>query len=247
MQRSLWLLFFAFSMVTLAACRTKPAMLPDATTIPQTENPTSASLSTPASTAKPVPTNTISAPPTLTTVPTTIPTTIPPFPITRDWLTYVHPNGVSIQYPKNWQIEPNPKYYYVDFRLADSEEIILSNYRIRLEVFARSPKDKESTNPYNWQPNEGGYEVHWAKPISIDSASGLEFVWGSIRQYDHTWDSKPYLYAIYYSEQYELAISLWTIFDSESLDLVATNGFTNTISSRFNVFEYMAQSIQIEQ
>jgi len=178
--------------------------------------------------------------PTLTPVPTATP--IPQPPVATDWLTYTHAGGVSVQYPANWQANPNPGYNYVDFGIGVDLKSA-PNYWVRLDIYHRPAKDRAITNPYTWQPRDGNDEVHWAKPISIDAATGLEFVWGDY--YDHRWDIRPTLNAIYYSETYELDIRLSTFFDDRSIELIETIGFTETISSRFGVFEHMVQSVKI--
>ncbi len=190
----------------------------------------------------PIPTQTALPLPTSRPAPTSTP--LPQVPIATEWLTYTHESGVSIQYPANWQVRSNPSYNTVVFGIQ-LDEAFIPSYRVVLDVYDRSHKDRAIANPYTWQPNEGGYEVHWARPISINVASGLEFVWGSY--YDHKWDTRPTLNAIYYSEKYELDVRLSTPIDDGSIELIETNGFTDTIASRFVVFEYMMKSVEINR
>ncbi len=197
-------------------------------------------LADPTVSVSPVPTQTPLPPPTSTPASTSTP--LPQVPIAADWLTYTHKSGVSIQYPANWQVSAYPSYSSVVFGIQ-LDEALIPGYRVVLDVYDRSHKDRAIADPYTWQPNEGGYEVHWAKPISIEAASGLEFVWGLY--YDHRWDTRPELYAIYYSEKYELDVRLSTPIDDGSIGLIETNGFTDTIPSRFLVFEHMMKSVKI--
>ena len=190
----------------------------------------------------PVPTQTPLPLPTSTPAPTSTP--LPQVPIATEWLTYTHESGVSIQYPANWQVNTDPSYGTVVFGIR-LDEAFIPSYRVVLDVYDRSHKARAIANPYTWQPNEGGYEVHWAKPISIEAASGLEFVWGPY--YDHRWDARPELFAIYYSEKYELDVRLSTPIDDGSIGLIERNGFTDTIPSRFVVFEHMMKSVKINR
>jgi hypothetical protein len=191
--------------------------------------------------ASPIPTQTPLPLPTST--PASTPTPLAQVPIATEWLTYTHESGVTIQYPANWQIRSNPTYGQVVFGIQ-LDEAFIPNYRVVLDVYHRPLKDRAIANPYTWQPNEGGYEVHWAKPISVDEASGLEFVWGGY--YEHKWDTQPTLNAIYYSERYELDVRLVTSIDDRSIELIETDGFTDTIASRFGVFEHMMKSLEIK-
>ena len=179
-----------------------------------------------------------------TSTPAPISTPLPQVPIATDWLTYTHKSGVSIQYPANWQVSADPTYNIVEFGIQ-LDEAFIPSYRVVLDVYDRPRPDRAIANPYAWRPNEGGYKVHWAKPISIEAASGLEFVWGLYD--DHRWDARPELYAIYYSEKYELDLRLCASIDDGSIGLIETNGFTATIPSRFAVFEHMMNSMKINR
>lgn len=94
-----------------------------------------------------------------------------------------------------------------------------------------------------WKRNEGEYEVRWEKPISIDGAEGLEFVWGAVR--DNRWDTAPSLNAIYYSEQHELDIRLSTYFNLGYMEISQAPGFADIISSKFSIFEHMVHSVHL--
>ena len=50
-----------------------------------------------------------------------------------------------------------------------------------------------------------------------------------------------------YSEKYELHVRLSTPIDDGSIALIETNGFTDTILSRFVVFEHMMKSVKINR
>jgi hypothetical protein len=231
------LLLTAMVLLTTCTIRNIETDSPIATVF---KSPTS--LVVPTAFVSPIPTQTPLPLPTSTPAPTSTP--LPQVPIATNWLTYTHESGISIQYPANWQVTSNPSYGTVVFGVQLNEAFIPS-YRVVLDVYDRSHKDRAIANPYTWQPNEGGYEVHWAKPISIEAANGLEFVWGPY--YDHRWDTRPQLHAIYYSEKYELDIRLSTPIDDGSIALIETNGFTDTIASRFVVFEHMMKSVKINR
>ncbi len=227
------------AMVFLTTCTTKSSetISPIATVFKS-----SLPFVSPAVFVSPIPTQTALPLPTSSPAPT--PTPFPQVPIATGWLTFTHESGVSLQYPANWQVRSNPSYNMVVFGIQLDEGFIPS-HRVVLDVYGRSHKDRAITNPYTWQPNEGGYEVHWANPISIAVASGLEFVWGSY--YDRKWDTRPTLYAVYYSEKFELDVRLSTSIDDGSIKLIETNGFTDTIASRFAVFEHMMKSVYINR
>ncbi|MEJ5309155.1 MAG: hypothetical protein WHX52_05250 [Anaerolineae bacterium] len=114
-----------------------------------------------------------------------------------------------------------------------------------MEVYNRPRKERAITDPHSWEGNEGGYKVHWEKKISIESAEGLEFVWGAVL--DNQWDTAPSLEAVYYSEQYELDIRLSTAFDIPYLELMQSSDPAGAISARFGIFEHMVQSIRINR
>ena len=156
-----------------------------------------------------------------------------------DWVTYVFTAGVSVEYPSGWAIVPSV-YDFVDFRPPTG-----GNYSVRLEVYDRPLQNRATADPHSWEGNEGGYEVHWEKPISIQNADGLEFIWGVIR--DNQWEGLPFLMAVYYSEQYELDVRLTTAFDSQSAEMAQTLGLTDTISTNFGIFDHMVQSVHINQ
>jgi hypothetical protein len=231
------LLLTAMVLLTTCTIRNIETDSPIATVF---KSPTS--LIAPTAFVSPIPTQTPLPLPTLTPAPTSTP--LPQVPIATEWLTYTHESGVSIQYPANWQVRSNPSSGIVVFGIQ-LDEAFIPSYRVVLNVYDRARKDRAIANPYAWQPNEGGYEVHWAKYISIDSASGLEFVWGPY--YDHRWDTRPELYTISYSEKYELDVRLSTPIDDGSIALIETNGFTDTIASRFVVFEHMMKSVKINR
>jgi len=152
---------------------------------------------------------------------------------------------VAFQYPVGWQVR-------ITRELADEisgtfespsyDAILAPNYhRVRFNIYDRPFEQRDVANPSTWQPNEGGFEVLWAKPITITAAGGVEFVWGSHWQQE----APPRLYAIYYSEQYELDIRLSTAMDNESLQIAKTRGFTDTVAARFAFFEHIVDNIRI--
>jgi hypothetical protein len=143
-----------------------------------------------------------------------------------EWATYVFEVGVSFEYPHDWIIMASREH-------EESVEFFATAYlpyNVRVDVDHRPVKDKAIADPHSWVPNEGGYEVLWEKPIAIENAQGLEFIWGRPAENQ----IGGMLIAIYYSEQHELEARLST--DADDIP---------TESNRFAVFEYMVQSVQI--
>ena len=115
----------------------------------------------------------------------------------------------------------------------DSVEFFGFDYNVRVDVYDRPIKDKALADPHTWVPNEGRYEIRWEKPISIENANGLEFIWG-IPNATQTSQVGGLLIAIYYSEQHALEVRLQT--DADTIP---------TGSNRFSIFEHMVQSVRI--
>ena len=156
-----------------------------------------------------------------------------------EWTTYVFMGGVSIEHPSDWTVDLyNENCVY--FRPPSGDE-----HSIRLEVYDRPLEYRAIADPHSWEGNEGGYEVHWEKPISIEDAEGLEFVWGAIL--DNQWDTVPSLQAIYYSERHEMDIRLSTVFDVPYLELTQWSSPADAISARFGIFEHMVRSVRINR
>jgi len=139
------------------------------------------------------------------------------------WTTFTFDAGVSFAYPSTWTIISSQ---------GDSVEFsgFSSIPYLRVEANHLPIEEKAIGDPHSWQPNEGGYEILWEKPISIENAKGLEFIWGTPADDQLS----AMLIAIYYSEQHELEVRLST--NSER---------TPSESDSFNVFEYMVQSVRI--
>ena len=197
-------------------------------------------------TATPLPTETNTVTPLPTGTPTVIPT---PTLITTisEWYTYTSPTGVSIQYPAGWYVNVHgyPPDDSVSFKLYDTPNVS-RYYWINLEIYNRPPEQRSIADPHTWQPNEGGYEIQWEKPLWIDNIPGIEFVWGAYDEGLNQWDSWPSLDAILYSPSYQLDIRLSTGFDRETLDLAMVVGFEEAIQmQKYFIFEYMLQSISV--
>lgn len=150
------------------------------------------------------------------------------------WLMFTHEMGVSIKYPADWNSE-----------FSADRAVFLSpdGSRILWEIYPRPLSERALTDPNTWVPNQGGYEIHWSKEISIPHAEGLEFIWGVYQ--GNAWDVAPQLMAVLYSEESELDIRLSTFFDSEIMAKLDEEGPDRTISTHFEVFEQMLQSMQI--
>lgn len=169
-------------------------------------------------------------PATVMPTPSLLPTSIPTAPlVTRldieniKWATYKFSAGVTFEYPSEWIIISQ-----------DVNWVWFSGYgeNVRVNVYDRPAERKAVANPHTWGTNEGGYEVLWEKPISIENAAGLEFIWGQ----PSNDQIAGYLYAIYYSEQHELDVRLSTDSDTITID-----------SDTFRAFEHMVQSVRITQ
>jgi hypothetical protein len=138
------------------------------------------------------------------------------------WATYVFDVGVSFEYPQDWIIMASQE----DEDSVAFFAISYLPYNLSVDVYHRPAM----TDPHSAVPNEGGYEVLWEKPISIENAHGLEYIWG-IPADNHI---GGVLIAKYHSEQYELEIILRT--DADAIP---------TESNKFSVFEYIVQSVRI--
>lgn len=186
------------------------------------------------STSVPIPTHpstptrlTISASKTITPTVKLTPTSTPNVsvvtqPVLADieWAIYMFDAGVSFEYPHDWIIMASQE---------DSVEFLgfpYLPYNVRVNIYHR----EAMTDPHSAVPNEGRYEVLWEKPISIENADGLEFIWGIPAGNQ----IGGILNAIYYSEQHQIQVVL-----STDADIIPTE------SNKFSVFEYMVQSVRI--
>lgn len=161
-----------------------------------------------------------------------------------DWISYAHPSGVSLQYPDNWEFsstETGDSYPLVVF--VDPSGPVAGSPHISLEVYDRAPEYRDATDPYTWQPNEGGYEVQWGKTITIAEAEGFEFVWA--RRIDSVPEDGT-LMAITYSEAHQLDIRLSMSLPDTTLQEGETEGWESVISD-FGFFEAMVKSILIDR
>ncbi len=203
-------------------------------------------------TVTPLPAKTDTATPLPTSTPTITNTPIPILPIITDWYTYTHSSGVSIQYPSGWDTSV---YSYTDsvdiyFRLAKALDIS-PFYQIFLEVYERPINYRKIADPHTWQPNEGGYEIHWEKQLNVDNTPGIIFVWGAYRigseDQQGEWDTFPDLIGILYSEKYELDIRLSAYFNAETARLFDAERFEDVFKARYYVFDHMFRSIRINE
>ena len=211
--------------ISLVACRAEQAL----TTIPTSTVPVEASTESPLILPSSTPVRTPQA--TVTALPKTV----------TSWSTYVFTEGVSVEYPTGWIVTPDKTLSLVDFS-SRAEKYDPLMVTVRVEVYLRPVADRETTDPHTWEDNEGGYKVHWEKPISIEGAEGLEFVWGVIQH--GQWWTPPSLQAVYYSELYELDVRLKTSFDREYIELATMVDLPKSIAARVTVFEQMVQSVR---
>jgi len=138
------------------------------------------------------------------------------------WATYVFDAGVSFEYPHDWIIMASRE----DEGSVEFFATAYLPYNVSVDIYQRQAWD----NPHSGVPNEGGYEVLWQKPISIENADGLEYIWGIPANNQ----IGGVLTAIYYSKQYQIQVVLRT--DADAVP---------TASNQFSVFEHMVQSVRI--
>jgi hypothetical protein len=169
--------------------------------------------------------------PTFTALPTAV----------TSWSTYVFTEGVSVEYPTGWVVTPYTTLSLVDFS-STAEKYDPLMFTVRVEVYVRPMANRQITDPHTWEDNEGGYKVHWEKPISIEGAEGLEFVWGVFKR--RQWSTPPSLQAVYYSDLYELDVRLQTFFDRENLEVATMMDLPEGVAARVTVFEHMVQSVR---
>jgi hypothetical protein len=160
------------------------------------------------------------------------------------WPVYMLASGVSVEYPTDWSPSPGgydgtqESVWFVS-READVDSV-------GVEVYYRPVSERDIADPYTWQPNEGGYEVRWARPISsVGGLSGLEFVWGAYSKAEEQWDTSPSMMAVLYSPEHEIDIRLTASFDQPALDMLQAVGYTETVTARFGVLRRMAQSFRL--
>ena len=221
-----WLIVLV--VIFLVACRAEQALTTTPTSTVPIETSTEKPVILPSSTPVHTPPATVTALPTAVT----------------SWSTYVFPEGVSVEYPTGWIVTPYTTLSLVDFS-STAEKYDPLMFTVRVEVYLRAMADREITDPHTWEDNEGGYKVHWEKPISIEGAEGLQFVWGVIQH--GQWWTPPSLQAVYYSELYELDIRLTTFFDRENIVVATMVDLPESIAARVSVFESMVQSVRFNQ
>lgn len=221
-----WLIVLV--VISLAACRAEQELT---RTIPRLTVPAETSTERPVILPSSTPFNT--PPATVTVLPATV----------ASWSTYVFAEGISVEYPTGWIVIP-AAFSDVDFSsTAEKYDPLL--FTVRVEVSLRPIADGEITDPHSWEDNEGGYKVHWEKPISVEGAEGLEFVWGVIQHGE--WWTRPSLQAVYSSELYDLDVRLTTYFARENIELAKMVDLPESIATRVTVFEHMVQSVRFNQ
>jgi hypothetical protein len=153
--------------------------------------------------------------------------------------------GVSIEYPAHWEVKEDEYLGVSDLGRVwfVPPDAVGQPPSIRFEVYDRPLEQRATADPFTWQPNEGGYEVCWWKAVTANGTEGLEFIWGVPRPELEG----ASLNAIFYHESLEYDIRLSTYFDETSIELAATRGFTDTISQRYAVFEYIVSSLRFRE
>lgn len=233
------LAIFLTSLLIPSCSQVQPIAAQEPTNIPfptQSSTPTFTQAATPITI--PLQTNT----PESTVTPTS--TLLPPFPVVKEWATYTfsfRDVEVSIQYPADWQVNPSKNSDQITIQIffgLDAAFGISRNYGYLLHIYKRPIADRHITDPHTWEPNEGGYKVLWEKPVKVDDLTGGEFVRGT--------DLLGSLDGILYSEEYELDIRLSGELDHIDEKEVIEIGYDNIIQEKFYVFEYMLQSIRVQ-
>jgi hypothetical protein len=160
------------------------------------------------------------------------------------WPVFMFPRGMSVDYLAGWFCEPNTydeNQHSVGFYPPETDGL-----PVVVEMYHRPLQERETANPFTWQPNQGGYQVHWSRPITtVQGLVGIEFVWGAYSEGEKTWDAPPQLMVVYYSAEHELDVRLTTSFDKPALDLLETSSPTETVAAQFSVFHRMAQSVRL--
>ncbi len=165
--------------------------------------------------------------------PTASQPSIAPSTVVTAWLTYTDTRGVAFEYPADWSkvISHDAIYFHSPSELTNT---------VGVEIYERPLADQKVTDPYNSTPNEGGYNVYWATPLTAEHADGLLFVWASYGS------SMPIAFAqaIYYSKPYELDVRFNSDFDDESASLAKNIGLAPTLVERYPVFNHMVRSVR---
>jgi len=169
---------------------------------------------------------------------------LPPPPAPDAWPVYTFPIGASVDYPAGWSYAPDvydEVQYSVSFFALETD-----GSPVRVEVYHRPVSERDVADPFTWQPNQGGYEVHWSRPITSEQGlAGIEFVWGAYVEARQEWDTPPQWMAVYYSPEDELDVRLSAFFDQAALDLLERSGVTETVAAHFALPRRMAQSVQL--
>lgn len=155
------------------------------------------------------------------------------------WPVFMFPEGMSVDYPAGWLLEPSTydeTQHSVWFVAPET-----AGPSVSFEMYHRPLQEMDIADPFTWQPNEGGYQVYWSGPITtVQGLVGIEFVWGAYSEGEGTWDAPPQLMVIYYSSEYEMDVRLITQL-APTLDLAETTSLTETVAAQFGSFHRMAE------
>jgi hypothetical protein len=160
------------------------------------------------------------------------------------WPVFMFPRGMSVDYPAGWLLEPST--YDETQHSVWFVAPAVAGPSVGVEIYHRPTQERDVANPFTWQPNQGGYEVHWSRPITtVQGLVGIEFVWGAYLENQQTWDTPPQLMVVYYSPEHELDVRVSASFDASTLDLLDTASLTETVATQFGLFHHMAQSVRL--
>jgi hypothetical protein len=164
------------------------------------------------------------------------------FTYSLSYLSGVSPT-ISVQFPTGWNVKVvNEDHTLLTTVFEQPPEIAqtkpASNVKFSITKIPR--QDRSLFNPVISLEGQPGVGIPWYKNIAVANAEGTMSVVADLNNED-----TGFLAAAYYSEPYELGIRFDTSMDSESFRMGKTAGFTDTITQRFQVFEYMVNSLQI--
>lgn len=202
--------------------------------------------------------------------PTPIPNPLPQPPTASSWATAtIEP--FLIEYPADWQVIKRPMIptallSWGKFTLPPQVEEIPPNYTIYFNLWAYFNSDVDIGVPTSiedllpkrhlgariiledpqaavYPPNEN-YEILWQQKVGTDNLPGIMYVWGEPNYWQM--DKPTHLVAVFfYAPQNKLSLTLNVVIDQESLTIAQKQGFAEMVAQRFQLFEYMANSVRL--
>lgn len=200
---------------------------------------------------------------------TSIPDPLPQPPVASGWLTTTL-STFTVDYPADWWVITDPiispaTYFSGKFTLPDNfEGEIPSNYAIYFSNahFVRMGDEEIPSTVADLLPRrEAGafssfkdpqtgvstllvdYEVLWQKQVDNNNLPGIMYVWGKPTY----WQSGDpvLLYGIFYDQKNSIDFRLLIVLDEDSVELAQNQGFEAMIGQRFQLFEHMVNSVEL--